>query len=109
MGIWLVRMVETAAIALLEDLVEVTTGIGVERFEALIVEDEELDAGEATQNAGIATVTAVSASSKRVGNPLIETSERVSLYVRHKQAIFAHAGRPAQDEIVVRVLSIRYW
>ena len=33
-------------IAFLEDLVEVTTGAGVERFEAPIVEDEELDAGE---------------------------------------------------------------
>ena len=33
-----------ASIAVLEDLVEVTTGTGVERFEAPIVEDEELDA-----------------------------------------------------------------
>jgi hypothetical protein len=38
-------------IAFLEDLVEVTTGAGVEGFEAPIVEDEELDAGEAAQNA----------------------------------------------------------
>ena len=33
-----------AAVAILEDLVEVTTGAGVERFEAPIVEDKELDA-----------------------------------------------------------------
>ena len=45
-------------IAFLEDLVEVTTGAGVERFEAPIVEDEELDAGETAQDAGIAAVTA---------------------------------------------------
>ena len=51
------------AIAFLEDLVEVTTGAGVERFEAPIVENEELDAGETTQNAGIAAVTGASASS----------------------------------------------
>jgi hypothetical protein len=36
-GIWLVRMVEAAAVTFLEDLVEVTTGAGVERFEAPIV------------------------------------------------------------------------
>ena len=34
------------SVAFLEDLVEVTTGTGVEWFEAPIVEDEELDAGE---------------------------------------------------------------
>ena len=45
-------------ITVLEDLVEVTTGAGVERFEAPIVEDEELDAGEAAQDAGVAAVTA---------------------------------------------------
>ena len=35
------------SVAFLEDFVKVTTGTGVERFEAPIVEDEELDAGEA--------------------------------------------------------------
>ena len=40
-----------APIAFLEDFVEVTTGAGVEQFEALIVEDEELDAGETAQDA----------------------------------------------------------
>ena len=35
-----------APIAFLEDFVEVATGAGVERFEAPIVEDEELDAGD---------------------------------------------------------------
>ena len=44
--------------AFLEDLVEVTTCAGVERFEAPIVEDRELDAGETAQDAGIAAVTA---------------------------------------------------
>ena len=34
----------------LEDLVEVTTGAGIERFEAPIVEDEELDAGDTAQD-----------------------------------------------------------
>ena len=37
-------------IAFLEDLVEVTTGTRVERFEAPIVEDQELDTGETAQD-----------------------------------------------------------
>jgi hypothetical protein len=35
-----------AAVTFLEDFVEVTTGSGIERFEAPIIEDEELDASE---------------------------------------------------------------
>jgi hypothetical protein len=63
----------TAPIALLEDLVKVTTGAGVERFEAPIVEDEELDAGETAQDAGIAAVTAGEREfGEELGNPLIE-------------------------------------
>jgi hypothetical protein len=54
-----------APITFLEDLVEVTTGTGVERFEAPIVEDEELDASEAAQDAGIAAITTASASSAK--------------------------------------------
>jgi hypothetical protein len=47
-----------APVAFLEDLVEITTAAAVEGFEAPIVENEELDAGETTQNASIATITA---------------------------------------------------
>ena len=47
-----------APVTLLEDLVEVTTGAGVERFEAPIVEDQDLHAGKAAQDAGIAAVAA---------------------------------------------------
>ena len=60
-------------IAFLEDLVEVTTGPGVERFEAPIVEDQELDTGETAQDAGIAAVTAGEREfGEELGNPLIE-------------------------------------
>src|SRR5262249_46422954 len=45
-----------AAITLLQDLVEVPTGAGVGRFEAPIVEDQDLHAGKAAQDAGIAAV-----------------------------------------------------
>ena len=62
-----------APITLLEDLVEVTTGAGIEGFEAPIVEDEELDAGETPQNAGVAAVTAGEREfGKELGNPLIK-------------------------------------
>jgi hypothetical protein len=36
-----------AAVAVLEDLVEIVTGAGVEWFKAPIIEDQQLDAGEA--------------------------------------------------------------
>ena len=68
-----------AAVALFEDLVEVATASAVERFEAPIVEDEELDAGKATQDAGIAAVTAGEGElGKQLGNPLIENRAVVS-------------------------------
>src|SRR5205085_1995322 len=61
------------SVAFLEDFVEVTTGTGIERFEAPVVEDEELDAGEAAQDAGISAVTAGEREfRKQLGNPLIE-------------------------------------
>ena len=97
----------TAPIAFLEDLVKVTTGTGVQRFEAPIVEDEELDAGETTQNAGIATVTAGERElGEEFGNPLIENREVISagpVTQGTSKPRFAHAGRSAQDQIVVRV------
>lgn len=40
------------AVAVLEDLQEVVAGRGVERLEAPVVEDEEIDATERTQEAG---------------------------------------------------------
>ena len=42
MGIWC----RAAPITFLEDFIEVTTGTGIERLEAPIVEDEKLDAGK---------------------------------------------------------------
>ena len=84
-------------IALLEDLVEVTTGAGVERFEAPIVEDEELDAGETAQDAGIAAVTAGEREfGEELGNPLIENRAVVAASLVTEgtsKPRFAHAGR----------------
>src|SRR3954470_2524981 len=94
-------------VAFLEDLVEVTTGAGVERFEAPIVEDEELDAGETAQDACIAAVTAGEREfGEELGNPLIENRAVVAaspVTEGTSKPRFAHAGRPAQNQIVVRV------
>jgi len=43
-----------AAVAVLEDLQEVMAGGGVERLEAPVVEDEEIDAAEPTQQTRMA-------------------------------------------------------
>ena len=97
----------TAPIAFLEDLVKVTAGTGVQRFEAPIVGDEELDAGETPQDAGVATVTAGERElGEDFGNPLIENRAVVAAGLVTQgtsKPRFAHAGRPAQNEIVVRV------
>lgn len=45
-------------VAFLEDLQEVVSGLCVERLEAPIVEDEELDAAEGADETGIAAVAA---------------------------------------------------
>src|SRR5436305_15093085 len=96
-----------APIAFLEDLVEITTSTGVERFEAPIVENEELDAGETAQDAGIAAVTAGEREfGEELGNPLIKNRAVVAVSLMTEgtsQPRFAHAGRPAQNQIVVRV------
>lgn len=47
-----------AAVAVLEDLQEVVAGRGVERLEAPVVEDEEIDAAKRAQQAGVAAIAA---------------------------------------------------
>jgi hypothetical protein len=66
-----------APVTFLEDFVEIVAAPG-EGFETPIVEDEELDAGEAAWDAGIAAVTAGECEfGEELGNPLIKT-ERLS-------------------------------
>ena len=65
--------VRAAAIAFLEDLVEIVAGVSVERFEAPIVEDQQLDAGEAAQDPSVAAVaTRQREIGEELGDPLIE-------------------------------------
>jgi hypothetical protein len=84
-------------IAFLEDLVEVTTGTGIERFEAPIVEDQELDAGETAQDAGVAAVAAGEGEfGEEFGNPLIENRAVIAAGLVTQgtsKPRFAHAGR----------------
>ena len=47
-----------AAVAVLEDLQQVVAGRGVERLEAPVVEDEEIDATERAQETGVAAIAA---------------------------------------------------
>ena len=62
-----------APVALLEDFVEVTTRAGVERFEAPIVEDQELGTVEAAHDAGVAAVaTGQGEIGKELGDAVIE-------------------------------------
>ena len=51
---------------------EVTTAAAVEGFEAPIVENEELNAGETAQDAGIAAVAGEREFGEELGNPLIK-------------------------------------
>ena len=75
--------------------------------EAPIVEDQELDADETAQDAGIAAVAASEREfGEELGNPLIENRAVVAASLVTEgtsKPRFAHAGRPAQNQIVVRV------
>ena len=96
-----------AAVAFFEDLVEIAASAGVERFEAPIVEDEELGAAEAAHDAGIAAVAAGQREiGEQLGDALIEDRAVVAAGLVAEgtgKPAFADAGRPAQDQIVVRV------
>ena len=68
---------------------------------------EELDAGETAQDAGIAAVTAGEREfGEQLGNPLIENRAVIATGLVTQgtsKPRFAHASRPAQNQIVVRV------
>src|ERR1700731_860084 len=67
----------------------------------------ELDAGETAQDAGIAAVTAGEREfGEELGNPLIKNRAVVAASLVTEgtgKPTFADPGRPAQDQIVVRV------
>ncbi len=96
-----------AAVAFLKDFQQVVPGLGVERLEAPIVEDEELDAAERSGDAGIAAVGARHDQvAEQLGDTLVEDGAIVPAGLvaeRTGEPGFADAGRAADDQIVVRV------
>jgi hypothetical protein len=62
-----------AAVTILEDLVEIVTGAGVEGFKAPIIEDQQLNPGQAAQDPSIASVAACQGEvGEQLGDTLIE-------------------------------------
>ena len=62
-----------ASVAFLEDLEQVVSGLGVERLETPVVEDEELDAAEGANDGGIAAVAAGEGEiAEQLGDALVE-------------------------------------
>jgi hypothetical protein len=96
-----------AAVAVLEDLQEVVTGRGIERLEAPVVEDQQIDAAERAQQTGVA---AVAASQGQIGeqprDALIEHGAVVAAGLvaeRRGEPAFTDAGRPADQKVGVVV------
>ena len=97
----------SAPVAFLEDFEQVVTGLGIERLESPIVENEKLDAAERAGEAGIAAVAAGERQiAEQLGDALIENGAIVAAGLvaeRASQPAFADAGRAADRQIVVRV------
>ena len=104
-GTWLEG--RAAAVAFFEDFIEIAAGGGVERVESPIVEDEELSAVEAAHDAGVPSVAARQREiGEQLGDALVEHRAVVTAGLVAEgtgKPTFADAGRPAQDQIVVRV------
>ena len=96
-----------ASVTFLKDLIEVTTGPASSGSRPQSSRDQELDAGEAAQDAGVAAVTAGERElGKDLRDPLIEDRAIVTAgFVSQGtgKPTFADPGGPAQDQIVVCV------
>ena len=96
-----------AAVAFFEDFVEIAAGAGIERIEAPIIENEQLRAGQGSHDAGMAAVAAGQRKiGEQLGDALIKNRAVVAARLMAEgtgQPAFADAGRPAQDQIVVRL------
>ena len=89
-----------AAVAFFENLEEIAAGAGIERFEAPIVEDEELGAGKGSQDAGMAAVAAGQRKiGEQLGDALVKDRAVVAAGLVPESTsnpTFADAGRAAQ-------------
>jgi hypothetical protein len=62
-----------SSIALFEDFEEIVASGGVERLETPIIEDEQLDTAEGSQDAGVTAIAAGECEiSEQLGNALVE-------------------------------------
>jgi len=96
-----------AAVAVLEDLQEVVAGRRVERLKAPVVEDEQIDAAECTQETGMA---AVAAGQSEIGeqprDALVEHRPIVAAGLvaeRRGEPALADAGGAANQQVGVFV------
>src|SRR5260221_3149252 len=92
-------------VSLLEDLQQVMTRLGIERFEAPVVQNEQLDAAECSQEAGVAPVTSGERKAReQLGHALIKDGSIVTaglLAQRTSQTTLARAGPAVDHETVV--------
>src|ERR1700756_997025 len=97
----------TAAIALFEDLEEVVTGGGIERFETPVIENQHLDAAKGAEQAAITAVTTGQREiAEQLGDALIEDGMIVAAGLvakRRRQPTLADAGWSGDHQIVARL------
>jgi hypothetical protein len=75
------------AVPFFENLQEIVSGLGVERLESPVVEDEELDAAERAGDAGIAAIAAGERQlAEQLGDALIEDGAIVAAGLVAKRA-----------------------
>ena len=93
----------TAAVAILEDFQEVVAGAGIEWSEAPVVEDEQIDATERTQETGVAAIAACQGKiTEQPRHALIEHGAIVATGLvaeRRGEPALADAGGSADQQI----------
>jgi hypothetical protein len=90
----------SATIAFFKDLQEIVPGLSIERFQPPIIQNQQLDAAERADDAGIAAVAA------QLGDALIEDGAIVAAGLvaeRTGKPIFVDARRATDGQIVMRV------
>ena len=96
-----------SSVAFLKNLEQVVAGLGVERLEPPVVEDQELDAAEGADDAGIAAVAAGEREiAEQLGDALVEHRAIIPAGLVAEgagQPTLADASRAANDQTVVRV------
>ena len=96
-----------AAIAFFQDFQQIVPGLGIERFQSPIIQNQQLDATERAGDAGIAAVAARERQvAEQLGDALIEDGAIVAASLvaeGAREPTFADAGRAADGQIVVGV------